>query len=306
MKEGVALIVVLLVAIAGIFFWNDIKAAFTGDPGNKQELVSGKEKNKDKDKDKEQSGDQVEGQPVQVVERFDLPEDLKEVSGIHYRGNGLFACVQDESGVIYFYNTESGSIEKQISFAGAGDFEGIAQANEVIYVIRADGRLYEIRNLDASKPVVKEYETGLTVKDNVESLCYDVDGKRLLLTGKDENKSTGKREVYAFDPVTGKTAPVFSIDLNSELMAGKSKKGSVKFSPSGMGIHPVTKDIYITDGPAAAVYKLNSMGKITGVYKLDSREVPQAEGISFSPGGEIFISTEGPKGPGAILKVQLN
>jgi hypothetical protein len=174
-------------------------------------------------------------------------------------------------------------------------------------VIRADGRLYEIRNPGASKPSIKEYDTGLTVKDNVESLCYDAEGKRLLLTGKDENKnSAGKREVYAFDPATGKTAPVFSIDLTSELMAGKSKKGSVKFSPSGMGIHPVTKDIYITDGPAAAVYKLNSTGTVTAVYKLDSKEVPQAEGISFSAEGEIFISTEGPKGPGAILKVQLN
>lgn len=301
MKEGIALVTVLLVVVAGVFFWNDISAAFTGDSKNKQEKLEKKDKNSAKVKTEEINGD-----PIQVMERFDLPKELKEISGINYQGEDLFACVEDEQGTVYFYNTESNRIEKQFDFSGAGDFEGITQTPDALYVVRADGKLYELRNHETGKPTVREFETGLTIKDNVESLCYDEEGKRLLLTGKDENKSRkGKRDVYAFDPATGKSTVLFSIDLSSGLL-NKNKKGEVKFSPSGMGVHPVSKEIYITDGPAAAIYKLDREGKIVKVYKLDSKQIPQVEGISFSPEGEIFISTEGPKDPAAILKVKLD
>ena len=303
MKEGIALVAVLVVVVAGVFFWNDISAAFSGDSTNKQAKSAKKENKVRKDNE-----GMMANNPIQVMERFDLPGSLKEISGINYQDENLFACVEDEKGTIFFYNTQNGRIEKQVDFAGAGDFEEITQTPDAFYVVRADGKLYEIRNAESGKPSVKEFDTGLTIKDNVESLCYDEEGKRLLLTGKDENGSKGTRDVYAFDPATGKSSVIFTIDHSGGLSKekGKGKKGSVKFSPSGMGVHPVTKEIYITDGPAALIYKLDRDGNIIKVYKLDSKEIPQVEGICFGPDGTTYISTEGSKDPAAILQVKLD
>src|SRR5688500_11831849 len=62
---------------------------------------------------------------IRIKEKWDLPEELKEVSGISFLGNEKFACVQDEEGTVFIYNLRSGKIEKKIAFTPAGDFEGI-------------------------------------------------------------------------------------------------------------------------------------------------------------------------------------
>ncbi len=38
---------------------------------------------------------------------------------------------------------------------------------------------------------------------------------------------------------------------------------------------------------------------------LHKKDLPQAEGLLFEPNGVLYISTEGRKGNGAILKVRL-
>ena len=45
-----------------------------------------------------------------------LPESLNEISGITYISNNTFACVQDEDGFIFIYNTERNEILKKIKF----------------------------------------------------------------------------------------------------------------------------------------------------------------------------------------------
>src|SRR5687767_3831160 len=51
---------------------------------------------------------------IKILKRWDLPGVLKEISGIAYIDANHFACIQDEIGIIYIYNTETGKIEKEI------------------------------------------------------------------------------------------------------------------------------------------------------------------------------------------------
>ena len=195
--------------------------------------------------------------------------------------------------------------KKQIPFAGAGDYEGITIKGNTIYVVRADGRLYEV-DLNSKSPA-KEYQTPLTVEHNVEGLCYDKNNDRLLLAAKDGVDKADKKHVYAFDLNKKQLLkqPAYSIELSNEMLngsAGKKKNKSVM--PSAIAINPRTNELFITDGPGSRLLILATTGEIRQVHNL-GKAFAQPEGITFSPAGDIFISNEGTKNPGNILKITL-
>jgi len=247
------------------------------------------------------------GPGIKVIKRWDLPVELTEISGLASMGHERFACIQDELGYIYIYNTGTSKLEKEIPFAGFGDYEGIALVNDTAWVIRSDGRLYEINNIKLDKPSVKEYKTQLTVNQNIEGLCYDKKHNRLLLAIKNEEYRNSKyKGIYAFDLAT-KTMPVepvFKLDMENELIGAALKKKNAGIMPSEIAIHPLSSEMYITDGANSKLIITDSLGTIKKIYQLDLSEFPQPEGITILPDGEMFISNEGRKGPGTILKVE--
>jgi len=122
-------------------------------------------KNKKKDEKEELSTSSFK-----VLEIYSLPEILSEVSDISHVKDNLFACVQDELGTIFIYNADNNKIEREIPFAGKGDYEGIAWAGTTAYVINSSGVIYEVPDIENSKPSVKEYKTYLNTEDDVETL----------------------------------------------------------------------------------------------------------------------------------------
>ena len=286
MKYLIGILIVLVGA--GFVFRNDLN----------QYLIAGKTLEQKEEKGKKGKKKEPKGEKdaeVAIVQKWELPEVLREVSGIAYIDGDRFACIQDEEGTIFIYNRATNEIEKEIPFAGPGDYEGITLADNTAYVVRADGRLYEVPMAEGKKGV-KEWETSLTVEQNVEGLFYDKKKDRLLLAIKgDEPHTKDYKGVYAFDVKTKKFVkePVFKIDVNNNLLnSGGKKGGSIK--PSEIAIHPVTGDIYVTDGPAARLLVMDAEGNAKKLYHLGS-DFPQAEGMTFSPSGELFISNEGKK-----------
>src|SRR5687767_12793928 len=169
---------------------------------------------------------------IKILKKWDLPEVLKEISGIAYLDAKHFACIQDEIGIVYIYNTETGKIEKEIPFAGQGDFEGITLVGNEAYVVRADGRLYAISDISGNTHVIKEYSTALTVKHDVEGLCYDKNNNRLLLAAKETKP--GYNGIYAFDLATKtlKEEPVLTIEMTQMSAGAVQKKKSQEIMTS--------------------------------------------------------------------------
>jgi uncharacterized protein YjiK len=294
---GIIGISVILIFI----FWKDVKAL----AGVKtQPAKLGKEYKETKDTKK--SNKDNSSNNVLILQKWELPNDLKEVSGIAYLDDQRFACIQDEEGTIFIFNTASKKTEKEIAFAGAGDFEDIAVNGNIAYIVRADGRIYEV-DMKAEKNSVKEYTTSLTVEHNVEGLCYDRNNNRLLLAIKDDDPSNpGYKGIYAFD-LSKKLfveEPVFKINIDDKDTEKNQKKKKKSVMPSALAIHPASSEIFITDGPKAQLLVLDKAGKTKTQIQL-GKEFSQPEGITFSPDGDIFISNEGSKQPGNILKVEL-
>ncbi|PSR52316.1 hypothetical protein AHMF7605_01655 [Adhaeribacter arboris] len=246
---------------------------------------------------------------VQILDKWDMPAVLKEVSGIAYLGPNRFACVQDEAGTIFIYNTATSQIEKQIPFGGSGDYEGITVTGESAYVVSSDGKLYEIADLEQDKPKVKTYVTSLTAEQNVEGLCYDKKQNRLLLAIKgSEINDPNFKGIYAFDLASKKlkSEPIYKIDLRDPTFASiSSKKPNAHMQPSEINVHPVTGDIYLTEATKPKLLILDNSGKIKNLLILNTAEFSQPEGLTFSPTGDLFISNEGKKEAGNILKVKL-
>lgn len=267
------------------------------------------EQKQDKGKKKKEKKEVVSTE-VHIVEKWEMPEILKEVSGIAYLSPNRFACVQDEAGAIFIYNTATAKIEKEIPFASAGDYEGIALVNKVAYVVQSDGRISEILDIEKSSPEVKTYRTPLTADQNVEGICYDKKQNRLLLAIKgSEANNQNYKGIYAFDLKTKKLQadPVMKIDLTNAVFNGsKSKKITNAMQPSEINVHPVSGDIYVTEATKPKLLILDAGGKIKSLYHLSGSGFSQPEGIAFSPQGELFISNEGKKGSGNILKVKID
>ncbi|AKQ44824.1 hypothetical protein TH63_02990 [Rufibacter radiotolerans] len=260
---------------------------------------------------KEKKNKRVEpaSQAVQVVQKWEVPPILQEVSGIVYMGNGRFACVQDEAGVIFIYDTKTRQIERQITFGAAGDYEGLTLVDNTAYVVRSDGRLFEVSNIQEANSKVTEHATPLTPEHNVEGLAYDPQGKRLLLAIKgEEANGSDYKGVYAFNLDTKQLVaePVFKLNLNDQLLAKQKAKTLAKnWQPSEIAVHPVSGQIFLLEATNPQLFLLNPNGSIKNRFKLSDAAFYKPEGIAFSPTGDLYISNEGKKDPGNILHVKV-
>ena len=99
----------------------------------------------------------------EVVDSWELPSILDEISGIIWVEDNRIACIQDEVGIVFFYNLKTKKLDGQIKFGGDGDYEGIALAGDDIYVTRSDGEIFEILNYK-DEPTFNQYNLPLSEK----------------------------------------------------------------------------------------------------------------------------------------------
>ncbi|MBN1181294.1 MAG: SdiA-regulated domain-containing protein [Bacteroidales bacterium] len=248
------------------------------------------------------------------VQKIVLPDVLNEISGLVYLDSNRFACVQDEVGKIFIYSMQYNAVVSSLEFSDNGDYEGITKAGDALYIIRSDGVLNEVINYQ--NPFLEENAYTLNVPStNCEGICFDKGGHRLLIvskspTGNKENKeSRGKREIYAFELASRELndEPAFEVSFaeiesfmrrkNITLPPKVQKDGDVKerkvrLRSSDIAIHPMTGDIYILAAVEYVLYVFTKVGAIKDVYVLNQDIYPKAEGITFNPSGELYITNE--------------
>lgn len=254
-----------------------------------------------------------------------LPAILHEISGISAVSSSTLACVQDENGVVFFYNIMTDKISRQIYFSYDGDYEGITSVNSTLYVLRSDGVVFELADFESEKFRKATYVTGVPGGDN-EGLCYDNLNNRLLLGPKMPYSKKGgekdKRYIYGFDPGSKKLlpGPVFTIDVdeikkfareNNLKVPVKKKKGDkkepdIEFRISAMGIHPLTGKLYVISGMEQLLFVFDTKGRVEFIEWLDPDIFPQPEGITFLKNGDMFISNEGQNKSATLVRFRYN
>lgn len=244
---------------------------------------------------------------VKIGQTWELPGELKEISGIAFLDDERLAGVQDEQGKIFIYNLSSEKIEKQIDFAGKGDYEGIAIDGNTAYVVKSDGILYEIRNF-MSSPEIEQYETFLDADNNVEGLFFDRQQKRLWLAPKEEDpNSNDYKGIYAFDLQQKQLIkdPVFKLTFEGKAMEDvRDEDVEDRFYPSEINRNPSSGEVVLLEGMNSKLLLLDASGKVKKLYVLDRKLFPQPEGLAFDSKGNLYISNEG--NPATVHRVVLN
>jgi uncharacterized protein YjiK len=246
-------------------------------------------------------------------DRIFLPDTLREISGLCWLENQQFACIQDENGILFYYDLSSQQLNKQKFFAPDGDYEGITRVGNTLYILRSDGALFEIADHRAENLKVQMYETGVVANNN-EGLCYDEENNRLLIACKGKigkgKELKDKRQIYAFDLRTKKLdpQPVYDFDMNAirelakklnlDLPEKKHHKKNeeptlnIKFATSAIAIHPVTKKLFLLSAQDKMFFIFDQQGNAEHIEVLDPTIFNKAEGITFLSNADMLITNE--------------
>lgn len=240
---------------------------------------------------------------------FLVNEELREISGLSPTDvPGVFLAIADERGEIFFVDGNGGgAISRRVLFRDKGDFEGVEWVSGNLYAVKSNGDVFEIENWKDGKPIVTEYDTPLHKENDVEALGYDRLRHALLLACKQDPGDDTLRCIFAFDLKTKKLSekPVYVIDpLEVNRMIPNSLEDKPNyFSPSGVAVHPKTGDVYVLSSSKKRLVALDyHTGAIKYVARLDKKLLPQPEGISFDLAGNLYLSSEGKKGEGLLLR----
>lgn len=230
-----------------------------------------------------------------------MPRKLDEISGIALLNQEKVLCINDEQGKLFIYDLKNETITKQIPFAKKGDYEDVAIKDTTVFVLRSDGTIFEISNYLSTFETI-EHKTFLKKEDDAEGLFFDETKNRLLIVCKGNSiKKNNTRYVYEFLLKDNqlKPNPVLTISQND---INKTYKLKNIVAPSGIAIHPISKNIFILSSVNKILAEYTLDGKLQKIYSLDYSHFKQPEGISFDRNGDLYISNEAKKSKSNILK----
>ncbi len=244
---------------------------------------------------------------------LELPSRMREISGLTMLDRNLLGAVQDEVGELFVLDSSSGAITNTVHFGNDGDYEGIERVGDTVYVVRSDGKLYEIHPSAGDDVQVRTYDTPVSKSCNAEGLGVHLQSGTLLIACKDHagKKKKGKKVVHAFDLVSRelRETPALVIDgLDPSLQPAEgvvSRKlrklmRTSGFRPSGVAVHPINGDVYVVSSAGSVLAVFDDNASLRGAVRLDRKIFPQPEGITFGMDGTLFIATEAGAGPARI------
>ena len=255
---------------------------------------------------------------------FNLDASLHEISGLTATSkDGQLACLQDESGQLFYIDAQTGKATPSVIFQNSGDFEGIEFVNNTFWATTSKGKLFKVWNLDKTPFDIETIKNESLKKENIEGLAYDKLTNRLLLASKgDKADGTQLRTIWAYDlqkqtPSVSKAFDIQLTDFQAFLKEKTDKKYAklikdyvenpittgFDFGPSGIAVHPLNRHIYIVSSINKILVVLSSEGKILEMAKLDKNLFQQPEGLCFDAEGTLYISNEAKDNPTASLLV---
>jgi uncharacterized protein YjiK len=236
---------------------------------------------------------------AETATRWRLPKRLREISGLAMTPDNRLLAHHDEKGVVYEINYRNGSIVKSFALTDmnapvSDDFEGIAVADDLIFLVTSSGRVYECQEGgDGQTVLFNVYTTGVGRECEIEGLAYDPDECVLLLMSKKPRSADkkGLLTLYKWSIDTKQLVEDAHIELPITGFSQPIK--SKNFHPSGIERHPGSGNYFIVAARESAIAEITRSGEIIAVMKLPAKRHRQAEGITFSTQQALIVSDEG-------------
>ena len=235
---------------------------------------------------------------LQLVARWILPRELREVSGVALLEDGRIVVHNDERGRIYVIDPKRGVILKHFSLGDRplhGDFEAIAVRGQDIFLLQSNGEIYRFREGGSKARVpYARYDTKLGKECEFEGLEAEPASDALFLLCKTSSKKDERDKIviYRWQPGNGRQPSLSLITVPVAFAAGSNDWK--RLSPSDMTIDPATGHWVIIAAREKALVELTPEGHVVRSMKLPS-SLQQPEGVAITRDGLIIISDEGVK-----------
>lgn len=244
-----------------------------------------------------------------------LPESLKEISGLSLDASQQYlVAIQDEDGLIFYLDRQSGAVIRQFEFWKEGDYEGVEVVGDQVFVVKSTGTIYQVSQPGAANQQVEKINQFLSADNDVEGLAYDPQSGRLLLACKEQpGESFASEEVkaiYSYNIQQQLLEPLPMILLRRSAVIQylsfckpgpnhakiceifDAGKDDFEFSPSAIAIHPLTGHVYVTSSQGKLLIVMSRQGDILHIDKLPKKVHRQPEGLCFDAAGNLYISNE--------------
>jgi len=241
-----------------------------------------------------------QGYDLNNPEKFLMPEDLLEISGIafHQLHPDTVYSIQDEDGRVF---TQQWGVKKAANtkFSTKGDYEDLAVLGNSMFILKSNGSFFAFPRSQTGKAVatdVKEWKK-LLPKGEYESMYADDSASQLYVLCKncdvDKKKDQVTGFILAYDPSTSSLTQKETFTINTSLIKASGHKVEHGLRASALGRNPVTNDWYILSSVNKMVVVADAKWAIKDIHRLDSGIFNQPEGIAFDKDQTLYISNEG-------------
>jgi hypothetical protein len=225
-------------------------------------------------------------------DRWELPKDLAELSGLALAAGGRVLAHGDERAIIFELDPAAHRVVKRFEFgrpAAREDFEGIAVADDRVFLVTSDGVLYEgPEGGDGEAVEFVTHVTGAGRSCEVEGLAYEPESRSLLLACKTPRVAAleGRLTVlrWSLDRAALDSQPRFSVPLERAF--------GVNLHPSEIMRDPATGHYLVLAAREHVLAELSSTGEVVATVGLPRSLHPQAESLALLPDGSLLIGNE--------------
>lgn len=231
--------------------------------------------------------------------RWELPDRLREASGLAISRPGFVIVHTDERGVLVEVDYRTGRVGREWWFGDPvvrGDYEGVEVVDGVVTLMASDGRLWSGRLSEAGGAIAPwtVVDTGLGRRCELEGLAHDGLGHWVIPC----KRPTQGRQ--ADTPTSLFVLPRDAVDRPRELAvttAGPRRRlGASAVTTTAHG------DWLVLFGPERAIGLVTREGRLTTLLEWPSRRHRQPEGITVD-GSRLIIADEGAGRIPAVLTV---
>ena len=258
--------------------------------------------------------------------RIELADELHEISGLEMAPDGKsLLAVQDERGAIYVLDGKTMQIKQRIDFGPDGDFEGITAVGDTAYAVKSTGTIFRVIRTGTPEQTVEKFKNTLTKQHNIEGIAADPARRILLLACKaaPPEQSQDEKHVYAvsMDDMSLNPEPYLQLRQADMIAFLQQNHGlpqrtklleyltrpefhdGLRFSPSGIAIHPHSGHYYILSAPGRMLAVYDREGTPVALHQFHKSIFQQPEGICFDANGTLFIASEGKENTKGVIVV---
>jgi uncharacterized protein YjiK len=232
-----------------------------------------------------------------AVARWILPDKLKEISGLALTADGRLLGHGDQKGHVFEIDYRRGVLVKEFTLAKdkeavKGDFEAIAIANDRLFLLESDGKLYEFREgADGANVDFSIQDTGLKPRCEFEGLAFDKTINSLLLACKKVHDKSLKDSlvIYRWKLAGDNATRLSRLTVPLKLAIGSNEWDGLH--PSDITVDPFHGNYVLIASRENALIEITPAGAV-----VLSRPLPgtheQAEGVAITRDSLLIISDE--------------